>query len=325
MQDLNLKNLIFCLTYQCNSRCRMCGIWTRYRGSPSLKGSEMNPKQIEKLFLESEMLKRGLFLIITGGEPLLRDDFLELYRFFRTLLNKSTIDISTNGIDSLLISERLKIMTDEFGEDRLSIGLSLDGIGTTHDYMRGVQGAFKNAITVLKLLTNKYPKISVHVSFTITPDNYRDLLATYKLSREYGVGFGARIAQTSRLYYGKHCYEARWPEDKLNDLESIMEGLLAEKRRESPINEHDIRFLSGIVPYEHNPSRKFPCRQGTHSAFLDPYGNLYPCNALERKIGSILNDNLDRLWFSEEAGLIRDYIARKICHCWTECAAYGVV
>lgn len=73
------------VTYRCNARCRMCNTWK----NPSKKSEEITPEIIDKI---EGRYKR---LNITGGEPMLRDDILEIVE----VLDKKTdrLEISTNG------------------------------------------------------------------------------------------------------------------------------------------------------------------------------------------------------------------------------------
>ena len=54
--------------------------------------------------------------------------------------------------------------------------------------------------------------------------------------------------------------------------------------------------------WQKNPKRKIKCYAGTHSFFLDPYGDIFPCIMLNKKIGNI-KEGFDKVWLSKEEAI----------------------
>ena len=121
------------------------------------------------------MLRVGL----TGGEPLIREDFLDIVQ----ALNERDIGISviyTNGwlLDEKLLDELAKKNT------RTAFQLSFDGIGC-HDFLRGVPGAEERTIKALKLLQER--KIPVSVSMCLHRGNRHVVRESVNLLASLGV------------------------------------------------------------------------------------------------------------------------------------------
>lgn len=318
-----ITGMNFAVTYLCNSRCAMCNIWKKYKKTPELLKKELKLEQIKQIFSSSTYLKNLIAIQLTGGEPFLRKDFVDLCGFFIEKYPKALISIPTNGLNPRLIVEKTKVILELYNPDKLGLFISLDGIGKTHDTMRGVNGAYEKAIYTIKLLKEECKEVDLGTDFTVTPQNYKDLWKVYELSKKYGIMFGADFAQISSHYYENIDLEFQWDNHKLKEAELILRKIIEDRKKSrflmiKLVNISDY-FLANCVKYEKEPKRMFECYSGTHSFFLDPYGKVYPCIMLEKEIGNTKNESFDNLWLSLPARQIREYIQLKKCHCWTEC------
>src|SRR5207249_11174898 len=97
--------------------------------------------------------------------------------------------------------------------------------------------------------------------------------------------------------------------------------ILRERPRVERALNPDTYFYSRMTDYQRAPRRIFECFSGTHSFFLDPWGNVYPCITLSTSLGNLRQQAFDDLWFAAPAGAVRTDIAEERCHCWTECEA----
>ena len=114
-------------------------------------------------------------LILSGGEPLLREDIFTLSHEAREL--GFYVALSTNGtlIDDGNI-ERIAASGYDY------VGISIDGIGTTHDRFRRMDGAFDASMRAIDLC--KARGIKVGLRYTLTQNNAEDLPAILALLRE---------------------------------------------------------------------------------------------------------------------------------------------
>jgi len=140
----------FRLTENCNARCTMCNAWK------NKSVDELSTEEIKEIFRQFKEV--GIrFMLLLGGEPLLRQDIGAIINEANRLGYKPVL--VTNG---LLLEERAKELL-ESGSFYLTV--SIDGIKDTHDTMRGVKGLFDKAIrgveTIQKLKESINPNVTV--------------------------------------------------------------------------------------------------------------------------------------------------------------------
>jgi radical SAM family uncharacterized protein len=176
--SLGMRAPLFCghkLTYNCNLRCKMCPFWKKSDTDPSLEEEKAILKQIHD---------SGVFgIAFEGGEPLLRNDLVDILAFSRSLaLHTSLV---TNG--TLLRSRIDEIAPYINGV----IYVSLDGLEKTHDKIRGVNGCFKEAVEGI-IASDK--KVSVTINTTIMTENLHEIEDIVKLAKELHTGISVAVA-----------------------------------------------------------------------------------------------------------------------------------
>jgi len=321
----------FAITYECNSRCKHCNIWRKYKENKKIVEKELKLAEIEKIFEESQYLKNIQSIGLTGGEPFLRNDFIDLCGFFIKKYPNAIISIPTNALLPDLIIAGLEKIIDKFGlENSIFLSISLDGIEKTHDEIRGMPGNYSCVLKLIDLLKKKVPSINRGISFTVMPQNYKDLLEVYKFSKKNEIDFGFQFAQISESFYGNTKDVFVWNEKKLDEVGEIINSILKEHTAKAKILKNiwpslfaiNKYYMSHMVSYQKNPHRTLKCYSGTHSLFIDPYGNIFSCVMLNKKFGNIREINFDKLWLSEKAQNIRKFIKEKKCACWTPCETH---
>ncbi len=294
---------VIAVTYRCDSRCNMCNIW---RLPP---GEELAPEEYRRLPATLRDVN------ITGGEPFLRDDIVEVVRAVYERCGGPRIVISTNGF------ERRRIMHAAPALMRIgrSVGLavSLDGIGEIHDEIRGVAGGFDRVVETLKQLRTIGYR-NVRVAFTAQRRNVKHLGAVYDLSRQFGFQFTTSVAQNSEFYFSTD-------ENQTVDPGALDEELRYVMRKEllsaSPKRWLRAYFYAGVLRFNTTRERMLACRAGRDSFFMDPAGNVYPCLTLNRGMGNLRARGFDEIWESEEAGSARGAVDRCAEPCWMICTA----
>ncbi len=313
-----IKSLNFALTYRCNSRCKACSIWKKYREDSELANQELDLVQIKGLFDQSKYFKNLDEINLTGGEPFMRKDFRNIYQFFRERFSNSFITITTNG---------LQVKSDWIGNDkdvlRTILIFSLDGLQETNDFIRGVKGSYQRVIKAIAYYKARFPALRMGISFTLLPENYHELKKVFDLSRNLGIYFTMRFASLSDTYYDNSEIEVLWTDEMLNqierDVKSIIKQIAHTRNLLNRMLNADLFFFSQMVGYQRKKRRLFRCYSGTHSLFMDPYGNIFPCILSEESLGNVTKELFNNLWFSAKANQSRLYIANGRCHCWTEC------
>ncbi len=117
-------------------------------------------------------------LILSGGEPLLHPDIFTISQHAKTL--GFYVGLSTNGtlIDEKNINDITKIRYDY-------VGISLDGIGDTHDAFRRQPGAFAKSLHAIRLC--QAHGIKVGIRFTLTKDNENEFTRILELVEEENI------------------------------------------------------------------------------------------------------------------------------------------
>jgi MoaA/NifB/PqqE/SkfB family radical SAM enzyme len=163
----------FEITARCNLACKMCYI--RMEGSRTILEKERTAQ--EWIALGKEAVNAGtLFLLITGGEPLIRPDFREIYEG----LNRFgfIITLFTNGtlVDEKFIQWIKKIPPNK-------VGITLYGASPeTYQRVSGDAGAYEKALKGINLFLEA--GITVQLSATITHGNIGDIEALDKIAEE---------------------------------------------------------------------------------------------------------------------------------------------
>ncbi|HNR61831.1 MAG TPA: radical SAM protein, partial [Thauera sp.] len=159
--------VIWNLIRRCNLTCEHCYSISADKDFPG----ELNTAEIFKV-MDDLKAARVPVLILSGGEPLLRPDIFDIARRAKGM--GFYVGLSSNGT---LIDESNIDAIDEIGFDY--VGVSLDGIGATHDHFRRKQGAFEASMHGIRLCRDR--GIKVGVRYTMTEGNAHDLPALLKL------------------------------------------------------------------------------------------------------------------------------------------------
>jgi len=125
--------IVWNITKRCNLNCIHC-----YAQAVSQAKDEISTKQAKEIL--KDLAHYGVPVVLfSGGEPLMRDDLVELAKF--AVEQGMRAVISTNG--TLITREKAKELKDV----GLSyVGISIDGTEEVHDHFRRHKGAFKKAM-----------------------------------------------------------------------------------------------------------------------------------------------------------------------------------
>lgn len=282
------------VTYRCNAKCTMCN---RYK-VPSKPEEEISIETIKKL---PEMY----FTNITGGEPFIRDDLKDIVR---ELLKKSDrIVISTNGY----FTDRIVELCKEFPQ--VGIRISIEGLEKTNNEIRGLDDGFNRGYTTLKKLVDMGMK-DVGFGMTVQDRNAADLVPLYNISDELGMEFA-----TASLHNSFYFVESNnIIKDRLTvaqNFEDLVNRLLDSN---SPKKWFRAYFNHGLINYIFSQKRLLPCDMSFDTFFIDPYGDVMPCNGTKEKqvMGNLNRQSWEELWNSEQAEKVRSFVRNCDRNCW---------
>ncbi|MNZ64381.1 Antilisterial bacteriocin subtilosin biosynthesis protein AlbA [compost metagenome] len=148
-------------TRACNLNCRHC-----YADAcPSKDSGELSTQEAMS-FIEDLAGFHVPVLLLSGGEPLMRDDIFELISF-----------ASSKGLRPVLSTNGTLITLDKANQLKQAgvkyAGVSLDGLGTRHDLFRGRKGAYERALKGIRNCQSVGLKVGLR--FTISKYTYDDL------------------------------------------------------------------------------------------------------------------------------------------------------
>ena len=287
------------VTYRCNARCNMCN---RYK-APSRPDEEISIETIKKL-------PPMYFTNITGGEPFIREDIREIVAELRKKSDR--IVISTNGF----FTDRIIALCKEFPD--IGIRISIEGLEQTNNEIRGLPDGFNRGYTTLKKLREMGLK-DVGFGMTVQDRNAADLVPLYQLSNELDMEFA-----TASLHNSFYFVEAK---NIIKDRPMVgqnFENLINELlNSNSPKKWFRAYFNHGLINYIYGQKRLLPCDMSFDTFFIDPYGDVMPCNGTKDKevMGNLNTQTWDELWNSEDAEKVR----AKVRHCDRNCWMIGSV
>jgi len=281
----------------------MCNIW------------QLEPGEEAGIELYRKLPRTLRDVNITGGEPFLRDDLVEIVRVINDRCRAPRIVISTNGFDRRRIMHAAPELM-KIGRN-VGLGLSIDGIGEKHDEIRGIEGGFERVLETMKQLRTIGYR-NVRVAFTAQRGNAKHLGAVYDLSRQFGYQFTTSVAQNSEFYFSTGENQTVDPLELEAELRFVMRK---ELQSASPKRWLRAYFYSGVLRFNVSRERLLACGAGSDSFFIDPAGFVFPCLTLNRPIGNLRDATFEELWESESARAVRRAVAACDRPCWMICTA----
>jgi Fe-coproporphyrin III synthase len=289
------KEVCIILTYRCNARCNMCNVWHH----PTKPSDEITLNDIEKL-------PSGLrFINITGGEPFMRKDIEEIIGVIRHKTER--IVISTNGF----FTERIIELCKKF--PALGIRISIEGLQKSNDDIRGIRNGFNRGLETLLALRRMGVK-DIGFGMTVQHLNCKDLLPLYELSDALGYEFATATLHNSH-YFHKLDNRIEKTNTVCNEFSKLIVELLKSKSIKKWFRAY---FNYGLMNYLYGGKRFLKCEMGTESCFIDPSGDVLPCNGMNCKkpMGNIRKQTFDEIWNSKQADEVRKAVDNCNKECW---------
>jgi MoaA/NifB/PqqE/SkfB family radical SAM enzyme len=204
---------------------------------------------------------------ISGGEPLLRPDVLDIVRAIK----------QPDGLPYLIFVSNAALMTEEKYLDLKEAGVnqfsvSLDFPDERHDTFRGYPGLFQHLSTLLPKLSGTYGFGDIVMNTAIHRENLPHLMEIIDLVKSWGVcvSFSAYTV----LRTGEERLDIKDPAD-LAMLKQTLDDVMAAKVNGDPVITPDPVFHR---MYEYFRKGSLPdCAAGRRSACVMPNGDLVPC------------------------------------------------
>lgn len=294
-----LKRVAIELTKRCNLRCLHC-----YASAARETVSEIDLKQIRELADELVSdFRAGLHIALTGGEPLLHQDVLEIIDCFK---NKNfTVSLSTNG---LLVNEELAV---ELAKRLSGISVSIDGLQESHDFLRQAP-VFERAVCAISALKEAGVR-HLTVKTALYCKNRGEISRLYSLMNELGINQWHLFPVEPKGRAAEH----------RDLLLSQAEYDLAKKEVLALAEQAPISIVFGEEAVDPKASRaaagKKRCHAGiTHLAILSDgslTGCIGRCRGMKDIEGRLGDGNLRQSWDCR----FEQFRCKQFRHCGTHC------
>jgi radical SAM protein with 4Fe4S-binding SPASM domain len=300
------------LTYRCNLACEHCYLdagGTPLVGTENFADrSELGTEECFKVIEEIAAFAPECLTILTGGEPLLRRDILEIVQ--RAAERGLWVVVGTNGVR---ITENVARRLSEAGARGLS--LSLDALDPErHDAFRKVRGAWRNTVEGAEILNRT--GLPFIVQTTAGAHNLGELEAIADFAHD------RLAAKVWNLYFlvptGRGQFVSDMTPAQYDEVLASLYQIQRKYDRRMLVNakcaphyiktvlENALRPGSGQDGVETDPKiRRYSggaggCPAGTHYMGIRPNGDVTPCPYLPVFAGSLRSSTLSELWASSE-------------------------
>jgi len=327
--------LVYFVTARCNARCKMCFYWRQT--DESARRRELTVDEVDKF---SKSMGRLFQVVLSGGEPFLRDDLDQIALRIVENCRPAVISIPTNGS----LPERTVAVVDDvcrsMPKTMLRINISIDGIGQVHDDIRCLAGSFEKAVATfreLRKLSEQHRKLTVNVITVLSKFNRDSIDETVSYVRDelrpdfHSIGWTRGEPRDSAA-----------ADVHIEDYQRVTSMVLDQqyaKLRQYPLKRFGPAISGELYHMVGETVRQqrqvVPCLAGQKTIVVDDKGTVYPCELLEpflkwhptdrlasAEMGRLRESgySIPAILRSDQARRVCRFIAEGRCHCTYECA-----
>ncbi|MFH1228781.1 MAG: radical SAM protein [Planctomycetota bacterium] len=269
------------ITRRCNLDCKHC-CQVKSDTRPEMAAARI-------LRLIDELRNAGcLYLLISGGEPLMRRDFLAICR--KAHKSNLAIYVATNGT---LIDEHIAKQLSTL--NIMDISLSVYGAqAKTHDGVTRKKGSFEQTMKSVKLL--KRYGLAARFKFIMMKDNMAEYESMVKMANQLSVPYDLDPIITPCDNGQKNPIKYRLDDGQLGKI----------YQSES----------ANLWPPGNGAGNYAGCSLGKSHCAISAYGDVYPCIQLPLAAGNINEQSFGKIWrYSRQLKEIREYSIEKVADC----------
>lgn len=299
--DFRAHSISWNLTKRCNLNCDHCYLDAEFRGG--LRTDELDSRQCFNVIDQIAEVNSNAFLILTGGEPLLRPDIYDIIRYAAD--RKFMVVLGSNGT---LINRANALKIKEAGAH--GVGVSVDSMSADkHDKFRGVEKAWERSMEAFNVMNEV--GVDFLIQMSVSDMNYKEIPDVVQFAEKIG-------AVAFNLYFLVCTGRGQGNTDVSNEayeeaLKTLYEQQMKYKGR-LMINSKCAPQYKRVV-YENDPDSVYTrtyaggCPAATHYSRISPEGNLTPCPFIAESVGSLKENTFKDLW--ENAPLMIELRNRK--------------
>lgn len=263
--DNQLYSATLELTYRCNEKCRHCYVVGENR-------QELTTGKIKNIL--DELYDLNVFnLIFTGGEIFARKDCFDILEYAYS--KRFLIDIFTNGT-LLEGNDYIRLKSCHLRCIHFSV---YSHISKKHDAITQVPGSFKKTIKAIKTCT--IIGIPVNIKTPIFDETIDDIQGMVRLAETLSASIELGQNITPK---------------KNGDLKPTALKISGEEKDDYVY--YAIKNLIRTIETETDKKQVSDklCGAGEHSISINPYGEVYPCNLLQLRIGDVTKQSVKEIW-----------------------------
>jgi radical SAM protein with 4Fe4S-binding SPASM domain len=265
----------FELTFRCNLRCKHCYLDGQHDGVPGME--ELSLDEIRDIL--DQVADAGcLWLLLTGGEPLVRDDFLDIYTYAKH--KGFLIFLFTNG--TLLTPEIADVLAEypPFVTEVTLYGQTRE----TYERITGISGSFDRCIRGIELLVGR--GLQTKLKTMLMTLNQHELSDIKGYAEDLGIGF----RYDAKLNPGLDA--ERFPLDYRLSPEQIVAYDLRDADRMVEWHRFCERMMDSVSPRIH----LYNCGAGVTAFHIDPFGKLSVCMLSREPEYDLREGSFDEGW-----------------------------
>jgi MoaA/NifB/PqqE/SkfB family radical SAM enzyme len=281
-----LLSVLLELTYDCNLNCFFCYNDRKQRGLP------LSLDQYRQLI--DELAEMGvLYLTLSGGEPLVHEDFWAIGSHAR--VRGFVIRIKSNGLAiGPRLARRLKLEVDPFVTE-----VSLHGAcEATHDRQTRVEGSFSQLMHNIQGMLQTGMRVQLNVA--LTRWNEAEVEALCVLADKLGLLLQIDPDITPIDTGDVAPLSIAPTETGLRRLHEVLQARLAASSTEKQTTGTAELANRGVQKKACPESTTKHCGAGATGLAVDPYGNVYPCVQWRIRLGSFHDQSVKDIWQNSE-------------------------
>ncbi|CCQ91128.1 Radical SAM domain protein, putative Coenzyme PQQ synthesis protein E [Nitrospina gracilis 3/211] len=278
------------ITKRCNLNCEHCYLDADFRGG--FRVDELTTQECYNVIDQIAEVNPNAFLILTGGEPLLRPDIYDITRYAAD--RKFMVVLGTNG--TIINRENAQKIKDAGAH---GVGISIDSMDPgKHDQFRGVSKAWEKSMEAFDILNDV--GVDFLIQMSVSDMNYKEIPDVIAYAEKIGaVAFNLYfLVCTGRGQGNTDISNAAYEEA----LKILYQEQMKYKGR-LMINSKCAPQYKRVV-YENDPDSVYQrtyaggCPAGTHYSRISPEGDLTPCPFIAESVGNLKSDTFQNLWYN---------------------------
>jgi radical SAM protein with 4Fe4S-binding SPASM domain len=285
------------VTYRCNERCVHCYLDHEDHG-------EMNTAEIKGVL--DQLAEAGVFFVIfSGGEVFMRQDFFELLEYARALMFH--IKVKTNAF---MIGPKEADRLRDLGIHSVQVSI-YSHRPEVHDAITKLPQSLKRTVAGIRMLTER--GIKVIVANVLMRQNMNDYAGVKALADELGAEYTIDPTITPMMDGDRSIVGLGLRREELEDV-----------FRNPELVGNVEEFCTPPPPVDGDVLDELPCSAGHTAAYVSPYGDVYPCVQFPLPTGNLRKQKFIDIWrYSPQLAEVRSISLRELPVC-SSCSHAGV-